>query len=91
MSAPRRITATEAARSFSDLLNRVRYRGEAFEVMRGREIVACLVPPGPEQNTATVRALLDRLQGSAETDADFAADLEAIQLEPPPSRDPWAT
>lgn len=90
MSPIRRITATEAARSFSDLLNRVRYRGEAFEVMRGREIVARLVPPGPEQGASTLRALFDRLQGSAATDPDFASDLEATQLEPPPSRDPWA-
>jgi antitoxin (DNA-binding transcriptional repressor) of toxin-antitoxin stability system len=40
-----RITATEAQRQFSDILNRVRYRGEEFEVMRGGETVARIEPP----------------------------------------------
>ena len=34
-----RITATEAARNFSDILNRAQYRGESFEVTRGNEVV----------------------------------------------------
>ncbi len=39
-----RITATEASRNFSDLLNRVHYRGERFEVSRGKEVVARIEP-----------------------------------------------
>jgi antitoxin (DNA-binding transcriptional repressor) of toxin-antitoxin stability system len=38
------ISATRAAREFSDLLNRVTYRGEAFVVRRGGRPV-CRVPP----------------------------------------------
>jgi hypothetical protein len=38
------ISATEAARTFSDILNRVRYRGEAFVVERGGEPV-CRISP----------------------------------------------
>jgi prevent-host-death family protein len=39
-----RITATELARNLSDVLNRVRYRGESFEIVRNGEIVAELRP-----------------------------------------------
>ncbi len=41
------IKATEAARSFSELINRVRYHGQQFALQRGRDIVACRVPPRP--------------------------------------------
>jgi antitoxin (DNA-binding transcriptional repressor) of toxin-antitoxin stability system len=39
-----RITATELARNLSDILNRVRYRGESFRVERNGEVVAELRP-----------------------------------------------
>ena len=45
-SAPT-ITATEAARSFSDVLNRVRYQGAEFDIVRGNEVVARLIPAAP--------------------------------------------
>jgi antitoxin (DNA-binding transcriptional repressor) of toxin-antitoxin stability system len=44
------VSATEAARTFSELLNKVRYLGETIEIQRGRDIVARLVPPGPPKN-----------------------------------------
>jgi antitoxin (DNA-binding transcriptional repressor) of toxin-antitoxin stability system len=40
-----RISATEAARHFSELLNRVRYRGESFMVERGGKPVCEIIPP----------------------------------------------
>ena len=39
------ISATEAARSFSEVLNRVQYRDMSFSIERGRKVVARLVPP----------------------------------------------
>ena len=39
------ISATEAARSFSDVLNQVQYRDTSFSIERGRKVVARLVPP----------------------------------------------
>jgi prevent-host-death family protein len=39
-----RITATELARNLSDILNRVKYRGEEFEVVRKGEVLAVLKP-----------------------------------------------
>ena len=41
------ITATELARNLSDVLNRVRYRGESFIVERNGEVVAELRPSAP--------------------------------------------
>jgi prevent-host-death family protein len=39
-----RISATEAARRFSDVLNRVRYKGEEFLVERSGQPVCRIVP-----------------------------------------------
>jgi prevent-host-death family protein len=39
-----KISATEAARNFSGLINRVHYRGETFVVERGGEPVGKIVP-----------------------------------------------
>ena len=87
-----RISATQAARNLSDLLNKVRYRGEAFDVVRGGEVVARLVPAGSAMGQATLRNLRERLAALGPLDAAFGADLEAIQAEQqPPSDDPWAT
>ncbi len=41
------ITATELSRSLSDILSRVRYKGETFIVKRNGEHVATLAPPVP--------------------------------------------
>ncbi len=76
------ITATEAARRFSDLLNRVRYRGETFRIVRSGEEVAQLTAAAPRPQT-TLRALLGRLLAERTADPDFADDLERIQTEQP--------
>jgi prevent-host-death family protein len=80
------ITATEASRSFSDLLNRVA-GGEEIEITRAGAPVAVIGPPRP-------RAFLPadefrRLIASLDFDEDFARDLEAMRNEPDPQRDPW--
>jgi len=45
------ITATEMARQLSDILNRAYYQEQSFEIKRGKDIIAKLVPG----NTATGR------------------------------------
>ena len=40
----KRISATHAARNFSDLINRVRYQGTSFDIERGNEVIARIVP-----------------------------------------------
>ena len=39
------ISATKAARGFSEVLNQVQYRDMSFSIERGRKVVARLVPP----------------------------------------------
>ena len=41
------ITATEVVRNFSDILNQVRYQSAEFDIVRGKEVVARLMPPAP--------------------------------------------
>ncbi len=42
-----RISATQAARTFSDLLNRVHYRGEEFVIECGGEPICTISPVKP--------------------------------------------
>lgn len=55
------ISATEAARSFSEVLNQVQYRDVSFSIERGRKVVARLVPPALPSGLAL--ADLNRLLG----------------------------
>lgn len=54
------ITATEAARRFSEVVNRVRYRNETFVVKRGGEPVCEIVPVRSAAFTARDLAALLR-------------------------------
>lgn len=72
-----RVTATEAARRFSDLLNRVRYAGESFVIVRGDEEIGQLVPAEPNR-PLTLRGLLDILASEGAPDPELADDLQRI-------------
>ncbi|MBA3420550.1 MAG: type II toxin-antitoxin system prevent-host-death family antitoxin [Thermoleophilaceae bacterium] len=81
-----RITATEAARSFSAVLNRVA-AGEEIEIERNGAAVAVIGPPrvrflSPER----FRELLD---GLLEVDEDFADDLQRLRARVGPPEDRW--
>lgn len=83
-----RITATQLAKSLSDILNRVRYRGERFVIERGGEPVATLGPPDFVPGL-TLWQIAERLKGVQMPGDGFADDLERIhasqgQLGPPP-------
>jgi antitoxin (DNA-binding transcriptional repressor) of toxin-antitoxin stability system len=84
-----KVTATEAARNFSDLLNRVRYGGETFVILRGGEAVGQLAPVEPSQ-APTFREFLAMMKETEWPDDQFGSDLEAIQSEQlPPGESPW--
>lgn len=55
------ITATEAARRFSEVVNRVRYRNESFVVKRGGEPVCEIVPVKPPFTGRELTVLLRTL------------------------------
>jgi hypothetical protein len=75
------ISATKLARSVSDILNRIYYRGERFVVQRGGKTVAALGPPtsGP----IPLSEVLATLAGLELPGDGFADDLEAIQTAQP--------
>ena len=75
-----RITATQLARSLSDVLSRVYYRGESFIIERNGETVATLKPP-ETRPSVTFRELVSRLKDRNVPWPleGFADDLEAVQ------------
>ena len=68
-----RVSATEAARTFSDLVNRVRYRGESFVVERAGEPV-CRIAPA----TTIRRTLADLVRVLESLPAPDAAYLDVV-------------
>jgi antitoxin (DNA-binding transcriptional repressor) of toxin-antitoxin stability system len=82
------LSATEAARNFSELLNRVRYRGERFLIERGGVTIGELRPAGPVSFTG--RDLLALLRSLPSVDASFFDDVEeAARHQPRVPETPW--
>ena len=77
-----RVQATELARSLSDVLNRVRYKGERFVIERNGQPVAHLGPV-EQQSEPTLGDLMKILERFPPLDEDFAADVEAVQSSQP--------
>ena len=70
----RSLSATEAARHFSDLLDAVEASGETFLVLRHGTAIARIEPAGGRQGQA-VKELLRQ----APRDARWAEDLEQVR------------
>ncbi len=87
---PESLTATEVARRFADVLNRVAYRRESFVIVRGQRPVAELRPVPTGARLADLPALLAALPRLDDADA-FAADLDAARTELAAEEpaDPW--
>jgi antitoxin (DNA-binding transcriptional repressor) of toxin-antitoxin stability system len=82
-----KITATELARNLSDVLNRVRYKGESFIVERNGETVAEI--KAPEKKRGTVGDLINLLENGPKPDPEFWDDVEEAHRQlnqplPPP-------
>jgi prevent-host-death family protein len=68
------ISATDAARRFSEVVNRVRYRNETFVVKRGGEPVCEIVPVRTAAFTG--RELVELLRSLPHPDKDY---LDAVE------------
>jgi antitoxin (DNA-binding transcriptional repressor) of toxin-antitoxin stability system len=80
------MTATEAARSFSEVLNRVA-AGEEVEVTRSGAPIAVIAPPKARLMSADrFRALV---ASAPRPDEDFAQDVRAARDEVGPPGNPW--
>jgi antitoxin (DNA-binding transcriptional repressor) of toxin-antitoxin stability system len=71
-----RISATETARRFSELMNRVRYRGESFIVERGGKPVCEILPVRPTRFSG--RDLADLLRSLPKPDAEYLDLVERL-------------
>ncbi len=86
-----RINVTQAARNFSDLLNRVYYQGVSVELERNNKVIARIVPVKPAgtlqaKDLNAFFASLPKLGDDAEA---FAEDVLRVRRELPPERSPW--
>ena len=77
------ITATEAARSFADLLDAVEHRGERFTIVRRGRAIASLEPMN-EGHGADVKALLLRHRPDSRWSDDLAATRAVVEIEQRP-------
>lgn len=84
------MTASEASRSFSAVLDRTE-GGETVVVTRGGRQVA-VISPAPAFNGAAVRHLLERWQGRPFFDQAFADRMDAARTATAPGldADAWA-
>lgn len=85
----KRITATEASRSFSRVLDQAEHGGESFIIERNGRPVAEL---RPAPKSSTVRDLVEFLRDVPLPDPDFRGDMLDIieQSSRDVGRDPWA-
>jgi antitoxin (DNA-binding transcriptional repressor) of toxin-antitoxin stability system len=81
-----RMTATEAARSFSDLLNRVA-AGEEVEVTRSGAAVAVIGPP--QARLMSADRFRELVRSAPLVDDEFAAELRALRASVEPPASPW--
>ena len=84
----RRLSATAAARNFSELLNRVRYRGERFIIERGGVAIGELRPLAPVRFTGD--DLLTLMRSLPPVDDDFLDTVEeATRRQPELPESAW--
>lgn len=80
------MNATEAARGFSDLLNRVA-AGEEVEIMRAGAPVAVITPP--KARLLSAERFGELIATAPSPDQDFADDVRAIRETLAPPESPW--
>ena len=89
VSVKTRVTATEAARKFSEILNRVAYKGESFVVERsGRTI--CEISPIAEGKRFTAADFAEMITSAPRPDDQYFDDVEEIiRNRQPIAPSPW--
>jgi prevent-host-death family protein len=81
-----RLTATEVARRFSEVLNRVA-EGEEIEVTRAGAPVAVIAPP--RSRVLSPERFRELLASAPPVDEEFADDVRSIRREVGPPEPPW--
>ena len=83
-----RVTATEAARKFSEILNRVAYKGETFIVERSGQVVCEIAPVRGKKFTA--KDFAEMIKSVPRPDDQYFDDVEeVIKNRQPVAPSPW--
>jgi len=85
------ISATDAVRHFSELLNNIKYRGESYTVIRGGKPAAALVPVQEacrDRTLGELAAFFKSLPRLDRSDTSFAADVKEAAASQPPLPEP---
>ena len=90
----RDITATEAVRDFSEILNQIVYRGDGFVIHRNGKPAARLIPferSPPERRLDELERLFSGLPRLGEETEAFGRDLERALADEPeaPQENVW--
>lgn len=85
------INATQAARSLSDLLNRVAYQGASFELTRGGRHIARLIPAGPPKRVqvSELNAIFAGIPSLGDDAESLERDIADVQAVIAVHKDPW--
>ena len=76
------ISATETSRRFSELMNRVHYRGESFVVERGGRPMCEILPAQPPKFSG--RELADLLRSLPKPDEEYLLLVEKLAAKQAP-------
>lgn len=91
---PKTINATEAVRTFSEILNSVKYRHESYTIIRGGKPAAVLVPIDSTRLHRTLGELPDFIKSLPKLGDDlelFIKDIEEAKRKLPvlPEKSAW--
>ena len=91
----KRISATEAVRKFSEILNSIKYKGEHYTVIRGGKPVVSIRPvgiPAKERSLGELKELLKSVPKLGDEAKRFEEDLKEILKHQPslPEENRWA-
>ena len=91
----KKVSATEAVRKFSEILNSIKYRGNHFIILRGGKPVASICPVDmsiKEKTLGELKELLKKLPRLGDETGKFESDLKEIIKHQPsmPEKNQWA-
>jgi prevent-host-death family protein len=85
------MTVTQAARNFSDLVNRVQYQNASVELTRSNKIVAVISPSSlkPSIKVKDLADFFSSLPSLGEDAEQFEKDIQTIDSLIPKTEDSW--
>ena len=84
------ISVTEAVRNFSDIIGRIRYKGESFLLTKGGTLVARIDPVNRNVKAKEIIPLLRKIPHlTPESAKEFAKDLKKSRALLKEAKDKW--